>query len=63
MKLHRALTLVVMIVFALLLVGVMVLYGVATFTSNSLVALLVVLAAAAIGGIAFSWRRYFAGRR
>jgi hypothetical protein len=63
MKLHRALILALMILFALLLVGAMTFYGVATFTSGSLVALVVVLAAAAIGGIAFSWRRYFAGRR
>jgi hypothetical protein len=62
-KLHRALILALMIVFALLLVGAMTFYGVVTFTSSSLVALVVVLAAAAIGGIAFSWRRYFAGRR
>lgn len=59
MKLHRALTLLVMIVVSLVLVGAMTLYGIATFSWNSLVALLVVLAAAAIGGIVFSWRRYF----
>jgi hypothetical protein len=58
-KLHRALTLVVMIVISLALVAAMTLHGIATFSWNSLVALLVVLAAAAIGGIAFSWRRYF----
>jgi hypothetical protein len=62
-KLHRALILGLMIAFGLLLVGAMTFYGVVTFTSSSLVALLVVLAAAAIAGIAFSWRRYFAGRR
>jgi hypothetical protein len=58
-KLHRALTLVVMIVISLALVAAMTLHGIATFSWNSLVALLVVLAAAAIGGIVFSWRRYF----
>jgi hypothetical protein len=58
-KLHRALTLLVMIVLSLVLVGAMTLYGIATFSWNSLVALLAVLAAAAIGGIVFSWRRYF----
>jgi hypothetical protein len=58
-KLYRALTLVVMIVFSLVLVGAMTIYGIATFSWNSLVALVVVLVAAAIGGIVFSWRRYF----
>ena len=63
MKLHRALTLVVMILFSLLLIAGMTIYGIATFSSGSLVALLVVLVAAAVGGIVFSWRRYFPGRR
>ena len=63
MKLHRALTLLVMILFSLVLIAAMTVYGVATFSSGSLVALIVVLAAAAIAGIVFSWRRYFPGRR
>jgi fatty-acid desaturase len=63
MKLHRAVTLALMIVCGLLLVGAMTAYGVATFSGGSLVALLVVLAAAAMAGIAFSYRRYFARRR
>ena len=63
MKLHRALTLVVMIVFSLVLILAMTVYGIGTFSSGSLVALLVVLGAAAIAGILFSWRRYFPGRR
>ena len=63
MRRHRAVTLVVMIVFSLALIVGMALYGIATFSSGSLVALVVVLAAMAIGGIAFSWRRYFPGRR
>jgi predicted ABC-type exoprotein transport system permease subunit len=62
-KLHRALTLVVMIVLSLVLIAAMTIYGVATFNSGSLAALAIVLAAAAIAGIAFSWRRYFQGRR
>jgi hypothetical protein len=32
--------------------------GVASFDGHSLIALLVVIVAAAIGGIAFSWKRY-----
>ena len=63
MKLHRALTLALMIVFSLLLVSAMTIYGIATFSSESLVALVVVLVAAAVAGIVFSWRRYFPGRR
>jgi len=63
MKLHRALTLVVMIAFSLALIFTMTVYGIGTFSSGSLVALVVVLVVAAIAGIVFSWRRYFPGRR
>jgi hypothetical protein len=63
MKLHRAVTLVVMILLGLLLVGAMTAYGIATFSGGSLVALLVVVVAAALAGIGFSYRRYFARRR
>ncbi|HKF74507.1 MAG TPA: hypothetical protein VKF59_00045 [Candidatus Dormibacteraeota bacterium] len=63
MKVYRAVTLVVMIVLALLLVGAMTLYGIGTFNRGSLVALLVVLVAAAVAGAAFSYRRYFPRRR
>jgi|307.fasta_scaffold21482_4 hypothetical protein len=62
MKTYRAVTLVVMILLALLLVVGMTAYSIATFSRGSLVALAVVIGAAAIGGIAFSYRRYF-GRR
>ncbi len=63
MKLHRAVTLVVMILCSLLLVAAMTAYGVGTFSGHSLVALLVVLVAVAVAGIAFSYRRYFPRRR
>jgi hypothetical protein len=63
MKLHRAITLAVMMLLAVALVGVMTAYGAATFDGHSLVALLVVIVAAAIAGIAFSYRRYFPRRR
>lgn len=33
--------------------------GIARFDSHSLIALVVVLVAAAISGVAFSWNRYF----
>jgi hypothetical protein len=62
-KLHRAVTLVVMILCGVALVGAMTAYGVATFSGGSLVALLVVLVAAALAGIGFSYRRYFARKR
>ena len=62
MRTYRAVTLVLMIVFALVLLGVMTTYGIATFSSGSLVALGVVVAvAAAAAGVAFSYRRYRGG--
>jgi hypothetical protein len=63
MKLHRAVTLAVMIAVSVVLVAVMTIHGIATFSAGSLVALLVVVVAAAVAGILFSWRRYFPGRR
>ncbi len=58
MKLHRAIVLLLMM---LLAVGAFVLLtatGIANFDSHSLIALGVVLVAAAISGVAFSWKRY-----
>jgi hypothetical protein len=63
MKIYRAVTLVLLMLCALAVVGAMTAYGIGTFNGGSLVALLVVLAAAAIAGIAFSYRRYFPRRR
>ncbi|HEY7199903.1 MAG TPA: hypothetical protein VIC57_06820 [Candidatus Dormibacteraeota bacterium] len=63
MKIYRAVTLVVMILCALLLVAGMTAYGISTFSGGSLVALVIVLVGAAIAGIAFSYRRYFPRRR
>jgi hypothetical protein len=59
MKVHRAVTLVAMMllgvgVLLLLLVG-----GLASLDSHSLIALGVVVLGAAIGGIGFSWKRYY----
>jgi hypothetical protein len=59
MKLHRAIVLLVLMLIALGAFVLLTAAGVATFDSHSLVALLVVVVAAAISGIAFSWRRYF----
>ena len=60
---HRAVTLVVLLLLAGVMVAVMTAYGIGTFSGGSLVALLVVLVAAAAAGIAFSFRRYFPRKR
>ena len=61
MKLHRAVTLAVLILAAIgsfvLLTGRIV----STFDLRSFVALAVLLVACAVGGVAFSWRRYRSG--
>jgi hypothetical protein len=51
----------VLVVMMLLAVGLIVMFtagAVASFDSHSLVALVVVVVAAAISGVAFSWKRY-----
>lgn len=58
MKLHRAIVLVVMMLIALGAFALLTAAGIASFDSRSLIALLVVVAAAAISGAAFSWKRY-----
>jgi hypothetical protein len=55
MKLHRAVVLVVMMLLALGALALLV----ANAGGQSLVALGVVLAVAAVGGIGFSWKRYY----
>ena len=59
MRVHRAIVLVVMMLLTVGLLVVMTVSGIASFDSRSLVALIVVLLAAAISGVAFSWKRYF----
>ena len=61
MKLHRAIVLVVMMLIAAGAFVLLTAAGIAEFDGRSLIALLVVVTAAAVGGIAFSWKRY--GRR
>ena len=63
MKLHRAITLVLMIALAALLIGWSILLGIGNLDSRSLISLGVVIVAAALGGAAFSFRRYFPRRR
>ena len=58
MKIHRAVVLVVMMLMALGAFVLLTAAGVASFDGHSLIALLVVIVAAAIGGVAFSWKRY-----
>jgi hypothetical protein len=59
MRFHRAATLVVMMLLAVGLSVVMTAGAIASFDSHSLIALGVVVAAAAISGVAFSWKRYY----
>jgi uncharacterized sodium:solute symporter family permease YidK len=58
MKIHRAIVLILMMLIA---VGAFILLtaaGIASFDGHSLIALAVVVVAAAISGVAFSWKRY-----
>jgi len=57
-KIHRAIILAVMLLISLALVAAMTWQGVQTWNGRSLAALAVVVVAAAISGIAFSWKRY-----
>ena len=59
MQLHRAITLVVMILLAIGLLVMMSASAIGNFDNRSLIALGVVVVAAAAGGIAFSWKRYY----
>jgi hypothetical protein len=59
MQLHRAITLVVMILLAIGLLVMMTASAIGSFDNRSLIALGVVVVAAAAGGIAFSWKRYY----
>lgn len=58
---HRAIVLVVMMVIALGAFVLLTAAGIASFDGRSLIALVVVIVAAVISGVAFSWKRY--GRR
>ena len=59
MKVHRALILALMMALGLGILALMLSSVAGSWDSRSLIALLVVVVAAAVGGIAFSWRRYF----
>jgi hypothetical protein len=55
---HRAVVLVVMMLLGVGIVVLLTATGIANFDSRSLIALIFVLVAAAITGVAFSWKRY-----
>jgi hypothetical protein len=57
-KRHRAVVLILMMLAGVGLVVMLTATGIANFDSHSLIALVVVLVAAAISGLAFSWKRY-----
>ena len=59
MRLHRAATLVVMMLMAVGLIVLMTAGAVRSFDSRSLIALVVVVVVSAISGVAFSWKRYY----
>ncbi|HEV2028419.1 MAG TPA: hypothetical protein VGS16_07790 [Candidatus Dormibacteraeota bacterium] len=59
MRLHRAATLLVMMLLGIGLLILMTAGAVASFDNHSLIALGVVVVAAAVGGVAFSWKRYY----
>ena len=59
MRFHRAATLIVMMLLAVGLFVVMTAGAISSFDARSLVALAVVVGAAAISGVAFSWKRYY----
>jgi hypothetical protein len=58
LKRHRAVVLVLMMLLGVGLVVLLTASGIANFDGRSLIALIVVLVAAAISGVAFSWKRY-----
>ncbi len=59
MKLHRAATLVVMMLLAVGSLALLLAGGLSSIDSHSLIALGVVIVAAAVGGVGFSWKRYY----
>jgi hypothetical protein len=59
MKLHRAITLVAMMLLAIGALVLLLVPGIARFDTHSLIALGVVVLAAAAGGVGFSWKRYY----
>ena len=59
MKIHRAVTLVAMMLLAVAALALLLVSGFSNIDSRSLIALGVVVVAAAAGGIGLSWKRYY----
>ncbi|MEO8743791.1 MAG: hypothetical protein ABI334_00730 [Candidatus Dormiibacterota bacterium] len=59
MQVHRAAVLLVMMLLAVGLLVMLTAGAIQSLDSHSLIALGVVVVAAAVGGVAFSWGRYF----
>ena len=62
MKVHRAVTLALMMLVSVAVIAGMTAQGIHEFSRGSLIALVVVVVGAAAAGIAFSWKRYFPRR-
>ncbi|HEV2035732.1 MAG TPA: hypothetical protein VGU71_16325 [Candidatus Dormibacteraeota bacterium] len=58
MKVHRAVTLVAMMLLGVGVLALLLVSGIANLDGHSLIALGVVVVGAAAGGIGFSWKRY-----
>jgi hypothetical protein len=58
MKMHRAIALVVMMLIGVGVIVLLTAEGLASIDQHSLIALGVVVLAAAVSGVAFSWRYY-----
>jgi hypothetical protein len=59
MKIHRAVTLIAMMLLAIGVLALLTMSAVGNFDRGSLIALGVVVVAAAAGGVGFSWKRYY----
>jgi hypothetical protein len=59
MNVHRAVTLVAMMLLGVGVLLLLLIGGLASLDSHSLIALGVVVLGAAIGGVGFSWKRYY----
>ena len=62
MKIHRAVTLVVMMLLGIGVLALLMAKSASHVDSGGLIALGVVVLAAAAGGVGFSWNRYFKRR-
>lgn len=59
MKTHRLVTMILMTILAIGALALLLAGAARSLDGRSLIALVVVVAGAAAGGVAFSWKRYF----